>query len=56
MDKEKRVLTVAEMAKELRVSQNLVYRQVRKGEIYSVKLGDRYLIPVKTLEKMLAGE
>ncbi len=55
MEGDKKVLTVVEMAKELRVSTNLVYRQVREGKIYSIKCGDRYLIPMKTLEQLLSG-
>ena len=56
MEGDKKVLTVVEMAKELRVSTNLVYRQVREGKIYSIKCGDRYLIPMKTLEQLLSGQ
>jgi excisionase family DNA binding protein len=55
MESEKKVLTVAELAKELDISVNLAYRQVRTGKIYSIKCGDRYLIPAKTLEKLLSG-
>jgi len=55
MDTEKKVLTVAELAKELEISVNLAYRQVRSGKIYSIKCGDRYLIPLKALEKLLSG-
>ena len=55
MEKEKKVLTVRELAKELRISVNLAYRQVRSGQIYAIKCGDRYLIPVKTLEQLLSG-
>ena len=56
MDKEKMVLTVEELAKELGISRSLAYRQVRQGKIYSIKCGDRYLIPMKTLDKLLSGE
>jgi excisionase family DNA binding protein len=56
MEKDKKVMTVAELAKELGISANLAYRQVRAKKIYSVKLGDRYLIPVQALEKLLSGE
>ena len=56
MDTEKKVLTVEELAKELGISRNLAYRQVRAGKIYSIKCGDRYLVPVKTLEKLLSGD
>ena len=55
METEKRVLTVEEVARELRISRNLAYRQVREGKIYSIKCGDRYLIPMKSLEKLLSG-
>ena len=55
MEGEKKVLTVVELAKELRVSTNLIYRQVRSGQIYAIKVGDRYLIPMKTLEQLLSG-
>ena len=55
MEGQKKVLTVVELAKELRVSTNLIYRQVRSGQIYAIKVGDRYLIPMKTLEQLLSG-
>jgi len=56
MEAEKKVLTVEELAKELRISKNLAYRQVREGKIYSIKCGDRYLIPARSLEQLLNGE
>ncbi len=56
MESNKRVLTVRELARELRISTNLAYRQVREGKIYSIKCGDRYLIPVKVLEQLLSGK
>ncbi len=55
MDNNKVVLTVEELAKELRISKSLAYRQVREGNIYSIKCGDRYLIPTKALERLLSG-
>ena len=56
MEIEKKVLTVEELAKELRISKNLAYRQVREGKIYSIKCGDRYLIPVRSLDELLSGK
>ena len=56
MNKEKLVLTVEEVAQELRISTSLAYRQVRAGKIFSVKLGDRYLIPRKALYQLLSGD
>jgi excisionase family DNA binding protein len=52
---DRKVLTVKELAQELGISINLAYRQVREGKIYSIKCGDRYLIPRKSLEELLAG-
>ena len=54
MDNGKKVLTVEEVAKALCISKNLAYRQVKSGIIPSVKVGDRYLIPVTAFEKWLA--
>ena len=55
MNGEKKVLTVKELADELRISISLAYRQVREGKIYSIKCGDRYLIPKKAFEQLLSG-
>lgn len=56
MDADKKVMSVTELSKALGISVNLAYRQVRAKKIYSVKLGDRYLIPVKALERLLSGD
>ena len=55
MDAEKKVLTVEELAKELRICRSLAYRLVRGGKIYSIRCGDRYLIPVRSLDELLSG-
>lgn len=55
MDEERKVLTVRELAMELGISVNLAYRQVRTGKIFSIKCGDRYLIPKKAFEELLSG-
>ena len=47
LDGGRKVLTVKELAQELGISINLAYKQVRQGTIYSIKCGDRYLIPKK---------
>ncbi len=56
MDSEKKVLTVEELARELGISMNLAYRQVRSGKIYAIRCGDRYLIPRKAFEDLLSGK
>ena len=55
MEDERKVLTVQELAEALGISTNLAYRQVRSGKIYSIKCGDRYLIPKKAFEELLSG-
>ncbi len=55
MTSERKVLTVKELANELGISISLSYRQVREGKIYSIKCGDRYLIPKKAFEELLSG-
>ena len=55
MEVGKKVLTVKELSIELGISVNLAYRQVREGKIYSIKCGDRYLIPKKAFEELLSG-
>jgi excisionase family DNA binding protein len=53
---EREVYTPKEVMVILRLSKNAVYQAIRNGEIHSVHIGDRYLIPAKSLEKMLSGE
>lgn len=55
MEGDKKVLTVKELSDELGISISLAYRQVREGKIYSIKCGDRYLIPKKAFEELLSG-
>jgi excisionase family DNA binding protein len=55
MEDEKKILTVKELAKELGISISLAYRQVREKKIYSIKCGDRYLIPVRVINRLLSG-
>jgi len=55
LESDKKVLTVKELAAELGISINLAYRQVREGNIYSIKCGDRYFIPKKAFEQLLSG-
>ena len=52
---EKVVLTVEECAKYLGISRPQAYLGVHRGEIPSIRVGKRILIPVVALEKMLAN-
>ena len=49
------VLTVEEAAEALRISRQSAYQAVRNGEIPTVKVGRRILVPRQQLEEMLAG-
>jgi excisionase family DNA binding protein len=47
------VITVTEASRILRISRNLAYEAVRSGQIPSVKIGRRILIPRAALEGLL---
>ena len=49
----KLVVTVNETAKMLGISRNSAYEGVRRGEIPSIRIGKRLLIPRLALEEML---
>ncbi len=53
---EQHVLTVEEAAKILRISRNSAYEAVKRGDIPSVRIGRRVLVPRTSLEMMLRGE
>lgn len=50
---DKLTYSVEEAAKVLGIGRNTAYEAVRSGEIPSVKIGKRLLVPVKALENML---
>ena len=54
MENERKVLTVDEVAGKLGICSQLVRRQIKKGIIPCVKVGDRYLIPIVAFERWLA--
>ena len=45
--------TVEETAKLLRIGRNRAYEAVRSGEIPSIRIGKRILVPRVALERML---
>jgi excisionase family DNA binding protein len=53
-DKPPATYTVEETAKLLRVGRNKAYEGVKAGEIPSIKIGKRILVPRVALEQMLA--
>ena len=54
MEKEKRlVLSVIEAARELKIGRGLAYEAIRRGEIPSLRIGHRILVPRKALDDLL---
>jgi excisionase family DNA binding protein len=53
MTHRKRTITPRETADELSMSMGSVYRALKSGEIPSVRIGGKYLIPVAALNKLL---
>ena len=52
---ERKTMTVTEAAKVLGVSRNKAYQAARCGEIPTIKIGSRILIPRAALERLLQG-
>lgn len=55
---EKKVLTVMEAAAELGISKGSAYEAVRSGQIPTIRIGRRLIVPRAAFERMLeqAGE
>ena len=53
--KRKLTMTVPEAAALLGIGKNAAYEAVRKGEIPSLRIGKRVLIPIAALDAKLAG-
>jgi excisionase family DNA binding protein len=48
-------MKVAEVAERLGIGINSAYEGVHKGQIPSIKIGGRYLVPRAAFERMLEG-
>ena len=53
MKTERRTLTIEEAAKALGVSRGAAYAAAGRGELPTVRIGKRYVVPKSQLEKML---
>lgn len=53
---ERVVLTIEEAGVLLRVSRSTAYQAARSGELPTIKIGRRLLVPVKALERLLQKE
>ncbi|MER8431394.1 helix-turn-helix domain-containing protein [Mesorhizobium caraganae] len=49
-------ITIIEAARRLGIGRNQAYEAAHRGEIPSIKIGKRLLVPKAALEKMLSGE
>jgi len=52
---ERVAVSVVEAGQRLGISRNLAYEAVRRGQIPSIKIGGRILVPIVALEELLAG-
>jgi excisionase family DNA binding protein len=50
-----RVFTLDETAALLRISRGSAYAAARSGQIPTIRIGRRLLVPTEALERMLAG-
>ncbi len=47
------VMTVAEAGKKLRISRGLIYHAINTGQIPSIRIGRRILVPTAALERLV---
>ncbi len=50
-----RTLTIPEVARTLGISRNKAYEAARDGQIPTIRIGKRLLVPLVALERMLHG-
>jgi excisionase family DNA binding protein len=56
MSNRRLTLTVTEAAQTLGISRALAYELVRTGELPSLRLGRRLVVPVRALERLLGND
>jgi len=49
----KDTLTVEELSKRIGIGRNTAYEAVKRGEVPSIKIGRRILVPIKALNNWL---
>lgn len=55
-DNIRRTLTVKEAARQLGIGKNQAYAAARNGEIPTIRIGGRLLVPRAAFERLLAGQ
>lgn len=53
---EQRTFTVEETAKLLRIGRNSAYDAIKSGDLPSIRIGKRILVPKAALDRKLAGD
>ncbi len=56
MDETRLTLTIAEAAQHLGVGRNQAYEAARTGQIPTIKIGKRLLVPKVAFQRMLEGK
>lgn len=56
LESERKTRTIPEAAAVLGIGRNQAYLAARRGEIPTIRIGGRVLVPAAALERMLAGE
>lgn len=54
MKPSKQTMSVTEAGERLGVSRNLAYEAARNGDIPTIKIGKRLLVPIAAFERLLA--
>ncbi len=52
---ERQTLTIPEAAKVLGIGRNQAYEAAKRGDIVTIKIGKRLLVPTAALERQLNG-
>jgi excisionase family DNA binding protein len=52
---ERRVITLNEASSILRISRGSAYEAAKRGEIPTIRIGRRVLVPLVAFERMLSG-
>jgi excisionase family DNA binding protein len=55
MTESPKTISVEEAARQLGISRSSAYEAIRSGQLPSIKIGRRVLVPVAALERLLSG-
>ena len=51
---EKQTVTIKEAAQQLGVGLHVIYRAVKNGQIHTIRIGNRLLVPKAVMQRLLA--